>query len=49
MHAIINGRPIPENTLQFVTLALGGTSHVRGEAVNEDDRIEVNEIFGCFK
>lgn len=44
MYAIINEQKIPDKTLQFVTMGLGGSVNIRGEAINEDHRIELNEI-----
>ena len=48
MHVIINGEEIPENTLSIISISLGGNVHVRGEAINEQDRQTIATILGGF-
>ncbi len=44
MHAVINQQRIPDATLNFVILSMGGGVNITGEAVNEEQRIAVDRI-----
>ena len=48
MHVIINSEKIPPNTLSIISLTLGGNAHIRGEAINEQDRMDIAQVLAGF-
>ncbi len=48
MNIKINGRDLPKKTLHSVSLTLGGTALVKGEAVDENDRLAVDELLNSL-
>ena len=49
MYAIINDEPLPEKTLRTVILVLGAGVSIVGDALKEQDRIDVITILGGIK
>ena len=48
MPVIINGEEIPPNTLSIISITMGGNAHIQGEAINEQDRADLDEILNGF-
>jgi len=48
LYVKINGEEIPEDTLSMVILSMGGNVHIRGEAINEQDRMDIAQVLSGF-
>jgi len=49
VYAIINDEPLPPDTLRTVLIAMRGGVAITGEAIKEQDRLDVANVFGGAK
>lgn len=48
MYVKINNEEIPSNTLSYIILSLGGNVRITGEAINEQDRMDLAQVLAGF-
>ena len=48
LYVKINGEEIRPDTLSMVILSLGGNVHIQGEAINEQDRMDLAQVLAGF-